>query len=97
MCLDMAWRLLSKCSAMALGVSACSASKVRMALRVGSAMAWNTSRLMVLSFYGRALADRCASGSYLQPFNCKYKCNRSVAQIFCRFFLRGFDVSLFLG
>jgi hypothetical protein len=37
-----------------------------MALRVGSAMAWKTSLLIL----------------YLQPFDCKYKRNHSIAQIY---------------
>jgi hypothetical protein len=44
--LDTACLLLGKCSARALGVMAWRASKLKMALRVGSAMAWNISRLI---------------------------------------------------
>jgi hypothetical protein len=36
---DMDWRVVSKCSAMALGVIACTAIRTRIARRVGSAIA----------------------------------------------------------
>ena len=46
-CLETACRLISKCSAMAFGVMATEAMRAIMALRVGSAMAWKTSLLIV--------------------------------------------------
>jgi len=49
---------------------ACKANKARMALRVGSAIAWKISLLMI----------------NLQLFDCKYSCNHLVAQIFSMIF-----------
>ena len=46
MCFDTACLLVSKCSARAFGVIACKAIRLNIARLVGSAIAWNTSRLI---------------------------------------------------
>ena len=61
MCFEMVCRDDLKLSAIAPGVNACTASSVRMALRVGSAMAWNTSRFMtVKALCNQTVADASA-------------------------------------
>src|SRR5690554_4987332 len=74
MCLETAWRVMSNSSAKALGVRACVAINTKMALRVGSAMAWKISRFICISIIW-------------QPISCKYKRNPSVSQVFGQFFL----------
>jgi hypothetical protein len=70
MCLEIVCRDESKLSAMAPGVKACSASSVRMARRVGSAMAWNTSLRDVI----------------MQLFDCKYNAVKWLRNNFPYFF-----------
>src|SRR5690349_11632866 len=67
MCLETAWRVMSKCSATAVGVMAWVAIRAIMALRVGSAIAWNMSRFMM-----RVIN--------VQLTGCKYMRNYLVAQ-----------------
>ena len=69
-------RVVWKLSAMAFGVIACNAIKVMMALRVGSAIAWKMSRLMLFNFL------------VAQLIGCNYKRNYSVSQIFFEFFFK---------
>ncbi len=69
MCFDMPCRLISNLSARPFGVSVCWAIRLMISRRVGSAIAWNTSRLIV-------------NHGNRQPFGSKYKRNRSVSQIF---------------
>jgi len=47
MCLEIAGRLMSKWATMRLRVRGCWASKSKIALRVGSAIAWKTSLLVM--------------------------------------------------
>src|SRR5688500_49941 len=63
-CFDTAWRVVSKCAANAPGVMACRATRPMMARRVGSAMAWKTSRLM--GGIGYMQLNGCVP--YMQPF-----------------------------
>jgi hypothetical protein len=69
----MAWRLMSKLSAMALTFSGLSATMSMILRRVGSAMAWNTSRLTII----------------VQVYACKYMGKDLLAQIFLeKFYIR---------
>src|SRR6478735_1293018 len=61
---------------MAFGVIACNAIKVIIARLVGSAIAWKMSRLILFNFF------------IAQLIGCKYKCNYSVSQIFCKIFFQ---------
>jgi hypothetical protein len=70
MCFEIVCRDDLKLSAMAPGVNACTASNVRIALLVGSAIAWNTS-----------LRD-----FIMQLFDCKYMCSYLTAQIYFTIF-----------
>src|SRR5690606_359504 len=74
MCLETAWRVISNSAASALGVNACDAINTRMALRVGSAMAWKTSLFI------------CCGFQFRKPIGCKYIRNFSVSQNFGYFF-----------
>jgi hypothetical protein len=57
---------------MAFGVMACNAISTKIARRVGSAMAWKTSRLIYLVLV-------------MQLIGCKYMCSQSTAQIYFHF------------
>src|SRR4030095_10325849 len=69
-CLETDCRVVLKLSAMAFGVIACNAIKVIIARRVGSAIAWKMSRLILFKFL------------LAQLIGCKYMRNYSVSQIF---------------
>src|ERR1700741_4111255 len=71
-CLETACRVVLKCSARALGVMACRAISAMMALRVGSAIAWKMSLLILPLFL------------IMKPISCKYIRNQSVSQVFLK-------------
>ena len=65
MCLEIACRLTSKLSATELGVRDRCASRLMISLLVGSAIAWNTSRLISLRFVATKWLQM-----YVQSFGC---------------------------
>ena len=85
--IDTACRVVLQFSAMALGVIACNTIKAIIARLVGSAMAWNKSRLICLKDFFKKLLD------------CKYMLNYLVSQIILQlfFFYLNLLLEIYLG